>query len=191
MALTPENFNCLLGALGPERDSAGERYESLRRRLLIFFAARGAAPADVLADEALDRTARRVAEGVMPSPSIESFVLGIARNLVREQWKQPRAMEVDWARMAAPSSVMEDPRAECLDECLRSLAPQSRQWVERFYSHQGAEKIRAREALAAEIGIDANALRVRLHRVRAKLAQCVSACLRRNESSEKVIYERG
>jgi DNA-directed RNA polymerase specialized sigma24 family protein len=191
MALTPESFDCLLGALGPEREAAGERYEVLRRRLLIFFAARGAAPAEELADEALDRAARRVAEGVALEPSIESYVLGIARNVVREQWKRPRAIEVDWARMAAEAPSVEDPRAVCLDECLRGLAPQSRQWVERFYSHQGGEKIRARESLAADLGIDANALRVRLHRIRTKLAECVTACLRRNETGGKAIYERG
>lgn len=191
MALTPEYFKSLLAALGPDRDAAGDRYETLRRRLLIFFAARNAGPAEDLADEVLDRASRRLSDGVAPQSSIESYLLGIARNVAREEWKRPRAAAVDWAQLAAePAAAETDPRTGCLEECLRELAPKSRDWVERFYAHQGAEKIRVRQTLAAELEIDSNALRVRLHRIRAKLASCVMECLRRNENAGKTIYER-
>ena len=181
--LTPETFARFLEALG---DGPGERYEALRRRLLIYFAANRHAGAEEAADEVLDRAARRLAEGVAVD-SVESFVLGVARNVVREGWRRPRAAEVDWNRMAAAEPAAVHPAAGCLEECLGKLAPASRRWVERFYSGDGGEKIRARAALAADLGIDGNALRVRMHRVRGKLESCVRACMSGNEIGPGVI----
>jgi DNA-directed RNA polymerase specialized sigma24 family protein len=194
MALTREGLESLLAILGPEREAAGERYEAIRRRLLIFFAARHCVPAEDFADEVLDRTARRVSEGVSIQPSIESFVLGVARNVVREQWKKPGSAvgDVDWNRVAARPPEEENADLACLEDCLGELAPQSRKWIERFYSEEGSEKIRLRQRLAEELGIDANALRVRMHRIRAKLEACVRACRGQgsNDSAKGAISER-
>ena len=202
MALTRDGLDSLLAILGSDREAAGERYEAIRRRLLIFFAARHCAPAEDFADETLDRTARRVAEGVTIEPSVESFVLGIARNVVREQWKKkagsPASMvgDVDWSRVAARDETgpgNENPDLVCLEDCLGELAPQSRNWIERFYSEEGSAKIRLRQRLAEELGIDANALRVRMHRIRAKLEACVRECRRNrggNDSAKGAISER-
>ncbi len=167
-------------------ESPGERYEELRRRLLIFFAANRHAGGEEAADETLDRVARRLAEGVSVG-SVESFVLGVARNVVREGWKKPRAAEVDWNRVPAAAEVEVHPAAGCLEECLGKMAPASRRWVERFYTGNGGAKIRERAALAAELGIDGNALRVRMHRVRAKLEACVRGCMGGNEIGPGVI----
>jgi DNA-directed RNA polymerase specialized sigma24 family protein len=162
-------------------ENAGERYEQLRRRLLIYFGAQRHPGAEEAADETLDRAARRLAEGVAVT-TVESFVLGIARNVVREGWKKPKVVELDWRRVAAPETAAPQPALDCLERCLERLAPASRSWVERFYTGDGGEKIRARAALAAELGIDTNALRVRMHRVRGKLEACVRACLAGNET---------
>lgn len=176
--LTPETFARFLEALG---EAPGERYEALRRRLLVFFAANRHWDGEAAADETLDRAARRLAEGVSVG-TVESFVLGVARNVVREGWKKARAVEVDWNQVRAEERGEEHPAAACLEACLGKMAPASRGWVERFYTGDGGEKIRARAALAAELGIDGNALRVRMHRVRAKLEACVRGCLDGNET---------
>jgi DNA-directed RNA polymerase specialized sigma24 family protein len=181
--LTPETFERFLAALG---EAPGERYEALRRRLLIYFAANRCGVAEEAADETMDRVARRMAEGVEVG-SVESFVLGVARNVVREGWRRPKAAEVDWNRIPAAAPEAAHPAAECLEECLGQMAPASRRWVERFYSGDGGAKIRARAALAAELGIDGNALRVRMHRVRGKLERCVRECLSGNEMRREVI----
>lgn len=176
--LTPESFAGFLAVLG---ENAGERYEQLRRRLLVYFGAQRHPGAEEAADETLDRAARRLAEGVAVT-TVESFVLGIARNVVREGWKKPKVVELDGRRLAAPERAEPQAALDCLERCLDRLAPASRSWVERFYTGEGGEKIRARAALAAELGIDANALRVRMHRVRGKLEACVRACLAGNET---------
>jgi DNA-directed RNA polymerase specialized sigma24 family protein len=182
MAIDRSSFDGFLAALDPDRTAAGERYERLRRRLLMFFAARRVAMGEVCADETLDRAARRLAEGVAVEPTVESYVLGIARNVAREQWKRPQFAEVEWARMAAPEPVVEDGRGACLESCLDGLAPQARGWIGRFYESRGAERIRNRAVLAEELGIDGNALRVRMCRIRGKLEECVRACLGGNET---------
>lgn len=182
MALSGSSFDGFLAALDPDRTVAGERYERLRRRLLLFFAARRVGTAEECADESLDRAARRLADGVVVEPSVESYILGIARNVAREQWKKPRAVEVDWTRLEAPRPGPEDKREACLEQCLEELAPQSRAWIGRFYESRGAERIRNRQRLAEELGIDANALRVRMHRIRARLEECLHGCLGGNES---------
>lgn len=128
----------------------------------------------------LDRVARRLAEGATVA-TLEPFALGVARNVVREGWKRPRVVEIDLARVAAAEPPPVHPAAACLDQCLARLAPASRRWVERFYTGEGGEKISARKALAAELGVDPNALRVRMHRIRAKLEACVRACQSGNE----------
>ena len=167
-------------------ESPGERYEELRRRLLLFFAANRHMGGEDAADETLDRVARRLSEGAK-AESVERFALGVARNVVKEGWKRPRAAEVDWGRVRAEEPAPVHPAAGCLDECLGKMAPASRRWVERFYSGDGGEKIRARAALAAELGIDGNALRVRMHRVRVKLESCVRECMSGNEIGPEVI----
>jgi DNA-directed RNA polymerase specialized sigma24 family protein len=176
MAIDRSSFDGLLAALDPDRTAAGERYERLRRRLLMFFAARRVPMGEVCADETLDRAARRLAEGVAVEPTVESYVLGIARNVAREEWKKPRAAEVDWNRVPAVDRAA-DERGDCLERCLAELAPQARGWIGRFYEGRGADRIRRRQGLAEELGIDTNALRVRMHRIRAKLEECLRGCL--------------
>ena len=83
-------------------------------------------------------------------------------------WADSREHALDLAERG--SGVAAD-----LEECLRELAPKSRDWVERFYAHQGAEKIRVRQTLAAELEIDSNALRVRLHRIRDRIRRSGAA----------------
>lgn len=187
MALGEAAFTRLLQALAPDRDSAGQRYEQLRQRLLYFFGVRHVTHAEEHADEVIDRLARRLAEGAEVSPSIEAFALGIARNLEREQWKKPQTVDLPWHLPDKPNAAEISPAVECLEQCLESLDEASRRSILRFYRAEGAVKIRQRQALAEELGIEANALRVRMHRLRARLEKCVAACQACNESPKGAI----
>jgi DNA-directed RNA polymerase specialized sigma24 family protein len=185
VALSPEVWRLFLATLGEEPEAAGQRYELLRRRLILFFAARHCQSNEDLADITLDRTASRIAAGLILDVSLESFTLGIARNVAREQWKKPAHSTLDWDRFHASKLPTPHPASECLELCLRQLPTGSRITVERFYSEQGATKIQARQSLAAQLGIDANALRVRMHRIRQKLEKCILECEGCNESQER------
>lgn len=178
LALTPPEFESLLQAFATDRNEAGLRYEALRRRLLIVFAARHmGADTAALADETFDRAARRLHEGVPLDTSAESYILGIARNVVRERSKAPRVDASLPAQLAAPDPQPDDPTMDCLERCLDELQPRPRGWIMRFYTGSGSAKIAARTELARELGVDPNALRVRMFRLRASLEACVENCL--------------
>ena len=88
--LSPEQFDTLLHRLGPDRDLAGTRYEQLRRRLITLFDYRGCPHPEELADETLDRAARRLEE--MGTEFVGSdparFVYGVAWNVARESFRR-------------------------------------------------------------------------------------------------------
>jgi DNA-directed RNA polymerase specialized sigma24 family protein len=187
LALTSEEFESLLRVLDADRAAAGERYESLRRRLLILFAARHCGgDTAALADDTLDRVARRVHQGIPLETTIEAFVFGVARNVARERLKLPREVEIEPTRLVAVVVPAQDSGAQdCLEECLQELQPRPRDWAIRFYTGSGGAKIAARKRLAAELGIDLNALRVRMFRIRTKLEECVDRCLSKSNDFGK------
>ncbi len=90
--MTGEHLQQLLAVLGAE---PAERYEALRWRLVRLFTWERCGEPEALADEALDRLARRVTEGEAIE-RLESYLFGIARMLLREEAaravRQRRAM---------------------------------------------------------------------------------------------------
>ena len=58
--LSQEAFDRLLAWLNPNRALAGEKYEEIRRRLIKIFTCRGCTCPEVLADETINRVARKV-----------------------------------------------------------------------------------------------------------------------------------
>src|SRR5262245_41567772 len=57
-----ETFDKLLIRLNPDRERAGEEYELLRLKLLTYFRSRAYLRAEDLADETLNRLAKKIAE---------------------------------------------------------------------------------------------------------------------------------
>jgi DNA-directed RNA polymerase specialized sigma24 family protein len=174
-------FDRLLAQLDEDRDRAGERYEVLRRKLIVFFAASDCTTPETHADEALTRIARRIDEGEQIR-DVFSYALGVARLLLREVRKnQRRERDVTDAAARTAGTAEETARLECLDRCvegcLGELSAESRRLVLAYYAGDRSAKIDGRRRLAAELGISVSALRLRLHRVRARLARCVRARL--------------
>jgi len=66
---------------------------------------------------------------------------------------------------------------ECLDRCMRQLTPNNRELVLQYYQQEKRDKIDHRRDLAEQLGIALNALRIRAHRIRASLQECVQNCL--------------
>src|SRR5260370_21734318 len=102
---TPEAFNALLAWLDHDRDRAGERYNTLRHRLIVFFEGRNcSSESDGLADRTLDVVARKLREG-QNIHSSESFgyCFGVARNILRERLHGPKLYQLD-IQPASPNS---------------------------------------------------------------------------------------
>ncbi|HQR66875.1 MAG TPA: hypothetical protein PLB02_05725 [Thermoanaerobaculia bacterium] len=199
MTLSAEAFEKLLAALGPDRDRAGAAYERIRLKLLRFFEWRQADDPEELADRTMDRVGRKLAEGeVIRESEPAAYVLGVARNILREHWSE-RKREVStasrWADSVPPArDVDSERRLRCLDRCLATLPPDRSELVLDYYLGRGAGKIGNRKRMAERLGVAPNALRIRMHRMRAALEQCVERCLggaeRRNGSEPVHTLER-
>jgi DNA-directed RNA polymerase specialized sigma24 family protein len=182
--LTPESFDALLAQLDPDREKAGELYETIRRKLVRLFEWRGCASPEDLADVTFNRVARRLAEGVkLQSANSYGYFCGVAhlvyKEVLRSAAREHRALESgEWPPASlADDDEPSDERLECLRHCLQQLPADQRNLVLRY--HQGENNIRNRQTLADEMGIPMNALRIRVHRVRRKLETCVHGCLSR------------
>jgi DNA-directed RNA polymerase specialized sigma24 family protein len=184
--LSREAFESLLAQLGPDRERAGERYESIRRRLVRLFEWRGCEFPEELADETFNRVARRLAEGLtIQSQDPYSFFCGVAhllhKEVLRERARERQALESgDWTPYSAPEEEEpEDRRLGCIRLCLGQLPADQRQLILDY--HQGEDRIRSRQRLSLTLGLPLNALRIRVHRVRRQLGDCLDRCLERAE----------
>ena len=184
MALTADGFERLLALLGPDRETAGEQYELARLKLVKYFEARSCPEPDDLADETIDRVARRLAGGeTIRSPEFMRYIYGVARNVLLEQWKRerrsPSPLLVAMQQNASASNTNAEWRLDCFQECLRELTPASRDLLLQYYEKSGQQKIDARNELARELGVPLNALRIRIHRIKAGLERCMGQCMKR------------
>jgi DNA-directed RNA polymerase specialized sigma24 family protein len=184
-SLNPDQFEVLLRQLGPDRDLAGARYEQLRRRLVTILTYRGCTHPEEVADETMDRVARRLAEDPAgaeigdPTP----FVFGVAWNVAREWIRRQRTVPLPDGWDAADPSESEMPGLEsdvgqgCLERCLRCLPPQDKDIVLTYYQEEGLAKIRHRAMVARQLKISSNALRLKIHRITLRLRECVFHCV--------------
>jgi len=196
-SLTPASFDSLLAVLGPDRESAAQAYLDLRRALFTYFAVRGAASPDEMADETINRGARRLSEGAqVTAENPSSYFYGIAHYVFREsqvssnvliplsdEEEAPATQTTPYDQIInARERIESEARYECLEKCLNQLDSEERELIISYYRFGGAEKIENRKKLAARLGLSGNALRQKVARSRSRLAECVNDC-RRSRSS--------
>jgi DNA-directed RNA polymerase specialized sigma24 family protein len=173
--LTQEVFDRLLSWLSPNREEAGKKYEAVRRRLIKIFACRGCCEAEELTDETINRVALKVeelAEHYVGDPAL--YFYGVAQKIHMEYLrKKPVPLE------SPPAYASEEiePEYECLDHCMETLSAYDRELILQYYQEEKRAKINGRKALARQMGMALNALRIRAHRIRTILQQCVRSCL--------------
>jgi DNA-directed RNA polymerase specialized sigma24 family protein len=171
--LTQEAFDALLAWLNPEREQAGRRYEDIRRRLVKIFTYRGCQEPEDLADETINRVARKVGElagTYSGDPAL--YFYGVANKIHHESLRKNR--KTPPYQPPPPGSEQE---YECLERCLEAQGARSRELVLQYYQGDKRTKIEHRRELAGRLGIPINALRIRAHRIRAALRDCVTDCL--------------
>src|SRR5215217_1954119 len=126
LAITKELFDALLEWLDPDRDTAGQRYETIRAGLVRMFVSKGISDAGHSADETMDRVMKRLPEirrNYVGDPA--KYFHGVARNLLREaRRKKEVPTEV------VPECLTKEPEvsdiSECLSKCL-NLLPRDKQ----------------------------------------------------------------
>jgi RNA polymerase sigma factor (sigma-70 family) len=179
--LSQEAFDAFLAWLDPDRDRAGEKYEEIRRKLIRIFAHRGCSIAEELTDEAINRVSRKVpdiAGTYVGDPAL--YFYGVAQNIFLEHVKK----KPDPKPVPPPEPAEEVERNyACLDHCMEGLDGVSRELILKYYQQEKRAKIDHRKELADRLGITLNSLRMRVHRIKAILQQCVGECLKQSEAT--------
>src|SRR5215470_11944369 len=138
--LSANAFAKLLDSFGSDRESAGEKYEDLRRILTRFFEWRGAPFPEEQTDETFNRVARKLDQGVQIK-NIGGYCYEVARLVCLESLKShdikraPLNTESLWAapKFKGDDSSDREAHLECLDECLNNLTDQNRELIVTYY----------------------------------------------------------
>lgn len=175
--MSQEMFEALLYWLDSDRDQAGVKYEEIRSKLIKYFSSSSQIEAEALADETINRVARRLNEikDKVYGERVRYF-FGVARRVLMEYLRRKRP-QVE--RGSAVDSNSVELEYGCLEECMAKLSRENRELVMRYYSSEGRERIEQRKRLAEELGIAPNALRIRAYRIRAELQKCLKECVER------------
>jgi DNA-directed RNA polymerase specialized sigma24 family protein len=187
--LTGPAFDKLLACLDPDLNEAGRKLLDIRRRLQKFFECNRCPDPDELVDMTIYRGARRIDEGVEVR-ELPSDLTQIARFVLKEHWASPQNKmdeieeEGSGSLLVAPTvddarneKEEQEERLECLEKCSGKLVPVERQRVIDYYYEQGRAKIDKRKRMAGDLRITLGNLRVRMHRTRERLEECILDCL--------------
>jgi DNA-directed RNA polymerase specialized sigma24 family protein len=186
--LKPEEFETLLGWLSADREQGGTEYLQIRAGLIRFFRFKGCSDAQSLADEVLNRVAAKI-PGFDESKIVKRMTIfyGFASNIfleyLRNEKKQNERLNEHLAsqnNFAAFDEDANEPRLECLNECLGKLSVEEKEIFTEYYASEKEKKSEARKKLAARINCELNTLQVRIFRLRGILAKCIENCLKKS-----------
>lgn len=193
-------FDKLLAQFDSDPDRAGEKYEQIRVGIIKFFECRGSAFPHDLADETINRVARKILEGAdIQEANFSAYFYGVARNVFKEHLRSPDMNFAPIDALPRRQHPAEDPvqlierrrvqreierQLECLEACIENLPAAARKLVISYYELEKGAKIEYRKQLAEALGLSTNSLRIRVHRLREKLERCVEDCLARSQRYE-------
>ena len=181
--LTQAAFQRFLNWLDEDGDSGGQRYVEIRRRLVQYFDRKNCLGRQELADETLNRVARRLEEkGKISGSTPAQFCFIVARYIFLESLRGRLHQELfQESSTASPDfqkgKEIEQQREDCLQECLETLEPEERGVIIGYYQGERRYRIENRKLLADRLGVSMNALSIRACRIRMKLESCIRKCL--------------
>jgi RNA polymerase sigma factor (sigma-70 family) len=184
--LTAQAFIRLLERLGDDEEQAAKKYEDLRHTLIRSFEWRGAPFPEEHADETFNRLARKLDEGI-EIRNLNDYTYTVARLVWLEALKEGHKRrapldEIEHEPVALDTSretAEKEERLNCLDDCLDALPGESRVLIMEYYVDEKRGRIDRRRDLAERLGLRRDALANRAQRLRDKLEQCVTRCLRK------------
>jgi DNA-directed RNA polymerase specialized sigma24 family protein len=188
----------LLAFLDSDRATAAEKYEELRSRIVQMLLWRGIpnANADSSADVVLDRIGAKIRAGEVID-NVSSYAAGVARFVALEHLRKKREIAVDelperMAPSAHDDTEEADQRLAFLRRCLMEIGEESdRRLILLYYDTESNEKTKdARKALATDLQMSPNALKVRACRLRLKLETCINKHIAETKSSADDTYDR-
>jgi DNA-directed RNA polymerase specialized sigma24 family protein len=190
--LDREAFSRLLDWLDEGANSEGKTYLEMRRRLVAYFDRKSCSGPNELADETLNRVARKLEEvGAIETETPAKYCYVIARFVfleslrarVKDQQFRDESRVMSRDEKQGTNEEKQERMLECLAQCTDELDPEDRGLILRYYHGRQGTKIENRRALASELGVTMNALAIRACRLRDKLELCVRECVRRHETN--------
>ncbi len=174
-SLTAERLDRLLRRLGPDPESAGERYNRLHARLVMYFENNACSDPYEYADRTIDRLATKLDEQPVPESEIEYFTIGLARKIRLENARQAMRMLTIIRRLMDPIALVDH---LCLEESFRKLDDTDRMFIECYYPDAVPKDGLAehRKRLAALQGVNYDNLRARASKVARNMARFYAEC---------------
>lgn len=163
----------------------------MRRRLAGYFDRRNCLVPDELADETLNRVARRLEEqGCITDATPAHYCYITAKFVLLEHLREPergqasldalspQGLPLYGAGSERPDAARESEQRllDCLEDCLNKLPSEDRELILRYYQGEQREKIKGRRELAVDRGLTMNALSIRACRIRNKVEACLRSC---------------
>ncbi|HEV2915078.1 MAG TPA: hypothetical protein VGX92_17510 [Pyrinomonadaceae bacterium] len=145
--------------------------------MIKIFTCRGCNEAEELADETFNRVCSKIdalSDSYVGDPAL--YFYGVAHKIFLEHLrKRPIPPQPPPPITAADDDVEQE--YDCLEVCMQRLPPNQRELALDYYREDKRAKIDRRKALAENLGIGLNALRIRAHRIRLTLQACVQECM--------------
>ena len=185
--LSAPAFDRLLNWLNEGEKSEDAKYLEMHRRLIAYFDRKNCRAAAELADETLNRVARRLEEeGKIDSETPAKYCYIVARFVFMEYLRETnkriaaldemRRQESGHNDLGAEVSDRRETLLDCLERCTSKLPSANRELITKYYIGKERVKIENRRAQAKSLGITINALSIRACRIRDKLEVCVGQC---------------
>jgi RNA polymerase sigma factor (sigma-70 family) len=172
----------LLAIFDPDPARAGGKYIELYQNLVRYFQWNQKSDAEDLAQETFRRGFNRLQGGQqITTQEPAGYFFGIARNLVREEWKARKfdRLEAEDQFPSANSFLRLDTAEQriLLKECIGKLSRGEFEMLLEYFEGDV-------QALAEKIGVQPGALRLRIHRVRKRLEKLVSLGTRSRDGAK-------
>jgi len=188
--LSTERFLGLLSWLDSDRSKAAEKYVLLRHKLVRAFERLPYGDPDDLADQAIDRIAKRL-EGESIH-NLNSFAYAVAMKISLETRRSSaRFVSIDAdvdseeplvGERDPENRILDSMRNEktvhCLGTCLQRLTAGDHTLLLEYYKGEKQARILHRQELAQKRATTVARLRSEVNLLREKLRNCVNRCLR-------------
>ena len=189
--MTSTAFQRLLVWLDDGSDSEGGKYLEMRNLLVSYFDRKNCLSPDDLADETLNRVARRIEEeeGSIVSEVPAKYCYITAKFVFLEYLRGTEKAEISIDELPVKEAArrfaeiydeeernLKEKMLACLEKCVGELNAEKRDLIVSFYHGAERVKIENRRALAKKLGISSNALNIRACRIRDRLEICVGKC---------------
>jgi DNA-directed RNA polymerase specialized sigma24 family protein len=184
-------FPDLFKYFDPDPERANEQFSLLRKRLMEVCRNRRIPDtrADDLVQETLVRLYAQLAR--IGDKNLLFVAFRILRNVILEGWRAPEMRETGFdpttpdpkdPRKNAQEAMEEDLYDRHLDECSRTCVTKLPKGDgDLYFTYKGLSfhDRENRDSLAASMGIDRNALNVRITRIGQRLRDCIERCMQK------------